>query len=166
MFNLVGVVDVFLPQLLLYPNAASPLNGAAASLLLRDVAAFQAHVREHTRMHADPARVHLPPSDAAPPDDNGDALDTASSSSQMAASADETQRELSGTSVVAPPPPIDAYTHLSPRAIASAAGSARKRTLSAALTDSEAPAVAAHDDDDNDDAEVPPAGDEADAFSL
>lgn len=167
MFNLIGVVDIFLPQLLLYPNAASPLNGAAAILLLRDAAAFQAHVREHTRIHANPARVHLPPSDAAPPDDE-DVLQSSTSSSsspsQWAASAEEIPRKLSVTSVAAPLPTLVVHAHLSPRASASAAGTARKRTLSAALPESEAPALAVHDDDDDDD--ETPAVDEADAFSL
>jgi len=34
--DLVNVVEVFLPQLLMYPNPTDPLNGEAASLHMRD----------------------------------------------------------------------------------------------------------------------------------
>ncbi len=52
MYDLVNVFQVFLPQLLLYPNPADPLNGEAASLALRDKSAFDTRVREHVRKHA------------------------------------------------------------------------------------------------------------------
>ena len=36
MFDMINIFEVFLPQLLRYPNAADPLNGEAAALLMRD----------------------------------------------------------------------------------------------------------------------------------
>lgn len=43
--DLINVFSVFLPQLLLYPNPTDPLNGAAASLLLKDKKTYDAKVR-------------------------------------------------------------------------------------------------------------------------
>ncbi|GFZ01360.1 ubiquitin conjugating enzyme 4 [Actinidia rufa] len=45
MFDLVNVFEVFLPQLLMYPNAADPLNGEAAALLMQDRTAFEQRVK-------------------------------------------------------------------------------------------------------------------------
>eukprot|EP00955_Chlamydomonas_euryale_P111720 366085-Chlamydomonas_euryale.AAC.14 len=45
MFDLINVFEVFLPQLLLYPNPSDPLNGEAASLLMREPQAYNARVR-------------------------------------------------------------------------------------------------------------------------
>lgn len=54
MFDLVNIFEVFLPQLLLYPNAADPLNGEAAALHMRDPAAYAKRVREHVQKNARP----------------------------------------------------------------------------------------------------------------
>lgn len=43
--DLVNVFEVFLPQLLLYPNPSDPLNGEAAALLMRDKAAYEQRVK-------------------------------------------------------------------------------------------------------------------------
>ena len=45
MFELVNVFDVFLPQLLRYPNPADPLNAEAAGLLLREPEKYNTRVR-------------------------------------------------------------------------------------------------------------------------
>ena len=43
-YELKHVFDVFLPQLLMYPNPVDPLNGAAASLLLSDPEKYKTKV--------------------------------------------------------------------------------------------------------------------------
>ena len=45
MFDLLNVFDVFLPQLLLYPNPTDPLNGEAAALALREPEQYEARIR-------------------------------------------------------------------------------------------------------------------------
>ncbi|RZC01787.1 Ubiquitin-conjugating enzyme E2 5, partial [Glycine soja] len=45
MFDLVNVFEVFLPQLLLYPNPSDPLNGEAAALMMRDRATYEQRVK-------------------------------------------------------------------------------------------------------------------------
>lgn len=52
MFDLVNIFTVFLPQLLLYPNASDPLNGEAAALSMRDPAAYAERVKEYVRRFA------------------------------------------------------------------------------------------------------------------
>ncbi|KAK9202305.1 hypothetical protein WN944_017515 [Citrus x changshan-huyou] len=52
MFDLVNVFEVFLPQLLLYPNPSDPLNGEAAALLMRDRAAYEQRVKEYSEKYA------------------------------------------------------------------------------------------------------------------
>lgn len=44
-FDILNIFAVFLPQLLRYPNPADPLNGEAASLLLRDEEAYGERVK-------------------------------------------------------------------------------------------------------------------------
>ncbi|KAJ4832984.1 Ubiquitin-conjugating enzyme E2 4 [Turnera subulata] len=45
MFDLVNVFEVFLPQLLLYPNPSDPLNGEAAALMMRDRTSYDQRVK-------------------------------------------------------------------------------------------------------------------------
>ena len=45
MFDLLNVFEVFLPQLLLYPNPTDPLNGEAAALMLREPENYEARIR-------------------------------------------------------------------------------------------------------------------------
>lgn len=45
MFDLVNVFEVFLPQLLRYPNPSDPLNGEAAALMMRDPRAYETRVK-------------------------------------------------------------------------------------------------------------------------
>lgn len=44
MFDLINIFDVFLPQLLLYPNPADPLNAEAAALNMKNQEKFKERV--------------------------------------------------------------------------------------------------------------------------
>eukprot|EP01117_Protostelium_nocturnum_P020726 TRINITY_DN9494_c0_g1_i1.p1 TRINITY_DN9494_c0_g1~~TRINITY_DN9494_c0_g1_i1.p1 ORF type:complete len:182 (-),score=42.33 TRINITY_DN9494_c0_g1_i1:195-740(-) len=74
MFDLVNIFESFLPQLLLYPNAADPLNSEAASLLLKEPERYKMRVKECVQKYA----AHSDP-------DANDAMseDESSSSSEM-----------------------------------------------------------------------------------
>eukprot|EP00961_Rhodomonas_salina_P101678 1367949-Rhodomonas_salina.3 len=60
MFDLVNIFEVFLPQLLTYPNPADPLNADAASLSLRDPAAYEKKVRACVVAHCQVIAADLP----------------------------------------------------------------------------------------------------------
>jgi ubiquitin-conjugating enzyme E2 H len=45
MFDMINIFEVFLPQLLRYPNPNDPLNGEAAALLMRQPKDYEAKVR-------------------------------------------------------------------------------------------------------------------------
>jgi ubiquitin-conjugating enzyme E2 H len=57
---LINVFETFLPQLLLYPNPADPLNGEAASLLMRDPERYAARVRDYVLKYAQPGALAAP----------------------------------------------------------------------------------------------------------
>nr|GLL34403.1 ubiquitin-conjugating enzyme E2-23 kDa-like [Ipomoea trifida] len=46
MYDLVNVFEVFLPQLLLYPNPSDPLNREAGALMMEDSDAYEQMVKE------------------------------------------------------------------------------------------------------------------------
>ncbi|KAJ9564109.1 hypothetical protein OSB04_000075 [Centaurea solstitialis] len=52
MFDLLNVFEVFLPQLLLYPNPSSPLNGDAASLMMKNKEQYEKKVKEYCELYA------------------------------------------------------------------------------------------------------------------
>mmetsp|Transcript_14432 Transcript_14432/g.31254 ORF Transcript_14432/g.31254 Transcript_14432/m.31254 type:complete len:201 (-) Transcript_14432:1358-1960(-) len=52
MFDLINVFEVFLPQLLLYPNPTDPLNGEAAALLMREPQAYANKVKDYVKRYA------------------------------------------------------------------------------------------------------------------
>ena len=52
--ELINIFEIFLPQLLRYPNPADPLNGEAAALLLRDPKAYAKKVETYVERYATP----------------------------------------------------------------------------------------------------------------
>lgn len=54
MYDMLNIFEVFLPQLLRYPNPADPLNGEAAALLMREPKAYEAKVKGMSRPRWDP----------------------------------------------------------------------------------------------------------------
>lgn len=42
---MVNIFEVFLPQLLRYPNPTDPLNGEAAAMLMREPASYETKVK-------------------------------------------------------------------------------------------------------------------------
>lgn len=54
MYDLTNIFEVFLPQLLTYPNPTDPLNGEAAALQMREPERYQAKVKEYVQKYARP----------------------------------------------------------------------------------------------------------------
>eukprot|EP00397_Hematodinium_sp_SG-2012_P029213 GEMP01030839.1.p1 GENE.GEMP01030839.1~~GEMP01030839.1.p1 ORF type:complete len:175 (+),score=19.01 GEMP01030839.1:212-736(+) len=52
LYSLVHVFEVFLPQLLAYPNPTDPLNAEAASMLIQHKDKYEQRVREYVKEHA------------------------------------------------------------------------------------------------------------------
>ena len=51
MFDMINIFEVFLPQLLRYPNPTDPLNGEAAALLMREPKSYEAKVKGGLRIY-------------------------------------------------------------------------------------------------------------------
>jgi hypothetical protein len=49
MYEMVNIFEVFLPQLLRYPNPTDPLNGEAAALMMREPKTYEAKVKGKRR---------------------------------------------------------------------------------------------------------------------
>lgn len=71
MYDLVNIFDIFLPQLLKYPNSADPLNSSAATLHCTDKDGYLRKVKDYVERFAQP-------SDAAFGDDDEDDSDNLS----------------------------------------------------------------------------------------
>jgi len=52
MFDMINIFEVFLTQLLRYPNPSDPLNGEAAALLMRHPKEYEQRVKEYVQRHA------------------------------------------------------------------------------------------------------------------
>ena len=56
MFDMINIFEVFLPQLLRYPNPTDPLNGEAAALLMRDPKTYDVKVKGSWALFEDECR--------------------------------------------------------------------------------------------------------------
>jgi len=52
MFDLINIFDVFLPQLLTYPNPSDPLNSEAASLMMKEPERYKKKVKDYITKYA------------------------------------------------------------------------------------------------------------------
>ncbi|KAJ8768483.1 hypothetical protein K2173_022572 [Erythroxylum novogranatense] len=87
MFDLVNVFEVFLPQLLLYPNPSDPLNGEAAALMMRDRIAYEQRIKEYCEKYAKQEDIGSKPEEISS-DDELSEDDYASEDEQFAGKAD------------------------------------------------------------------------------
>ncbi|CAA7016902.1 unnamed protein product [Microthlaspi erraticum] len=89
MFDLMNVFESFLPQLLLYPNPSDPFNGEAASLLMRDRAAYEQKVKEYCKAYATPE-------ENSDDDDDDDEDEDDDSMSENGSDSDDEDDEVAG----------------------------------------------------------------------
>ncbi|GAQ88747.1 Ubiquitin-protein ligase [Klebsormidium nitens] len=87
MFDLINVFEVFLPQLLLYPNPTDPLNGEAAALLMREPDLYKSKVKEYCQRFAKPEDLGNKPEPESE-DESEDDLSDMSDDDEMAGHAD------------------------------------------------------------------------------
>lgn len=87
MFDLVNVFEVFLPQLLLYPNPSDPLNGEAAALMMRDRTTYDQRVKEYCEKYAKSEDAGAVPEEKSS-DEEGSEEEYASSDEEVAGKAD------------------------------------------------------------------------------
>lgn len=66
MFELINIFELFLPQLLSYPNPKDPLNADAAHLYDRSLEDYNQVVRRYTREFAMKGRETRPPAEEEP----------------------------------------------------------------------------------------------------
>lgn len=52
MFDMINIFEVFLPQLLRYPNPTDPLNTEAATMLMREPKSYENKVRDYVQRYA------------------------------------------------------------------------------------------------------------------
>lgn len=50
--DMINIFEVFLPQLLRYPNPSDPLNNDAAALLIRDPKSYEIKVKDYVKRYA------------------------------------------------------------------------------------------------------------------
>lgn len=80
MYDLTNIFEVFLPQLLTYPNPTDPLNGEAAALQMREPERYKQKVREYVQKYAKPE--DFPSGSAGDADEDDDASNFSMSESE------------------------------------------------------------------------------------
>lgn len=80
MYDLTNIFEVFLPQLLTYPNPTDPLNNEAASLQMREPDRYKQKVVEYVQKYARPE--DFPSGSAADGDEDDDASNFSMSDSE------------------------------------------------------------------------------------
>ncbi|KAH9820452.1 Ubiquitin-conjugating enzyme E2 8 [Teratosphaeria destructans] len=83
MYDMVNIFEVFLPQLLRYPNPTDPLNGEAAALMMREPKGYEAKVKEYVAKYATKENV----------DDAGNDSDDSDEMSSVGSIDDEEEDE-------------------------------------------------------------------------
>ena len=58
MYDMINIFEVFLPQLLRYPNPTDPLNGEAAALMMREPKGYEAKVKGRPSSGTDSLPTH------------------------------------------------------------------------------------------------------------
>jgi ubiquitin-conjugating enzyme E2 H len=66
LLELINIFEIFLPQLLRYPNPADPLNGEAAALLMKDPKGYAKKVETYVERYAQPEDAELDDEDDIP----------------------------------------------------------------------------------------------------
>lgn len=72
MFDVFNIFEVFLPQLLRYPNPSDPLNGDASSLLLNDKKLYESKVKDYVKRYASNSHLKIGEDDEASDDELSD----------------------------------------------------------------------------------------------
>lgn len=88
MFDLLNVFEVFLPQLLLYPNPTDPLNGDAASLMMRDKQQYELKVKEYCERYAKAENVSNCPEESDDEEEETSEANSDSGDDEVAGHAD------------------------------------------------------------------------------
>merc|ERR1719171_1550730 len=89
MFDLINIFDVFLPQLLLYPNPTDPLNGEAAAPLMREPEQYNKKVRDYVQRYALPENIDNVKAGGAGSDSDGEGLSDEDSANSLMDSDDD-----------------------------------------------------------------------------
>lgn len=88
MFDLLNVFEVFLPQLLLYPNPSDPLNGDAASLMMKDRKQYDQKVKEYCERYAKKENITNSTTEVESSDEDISDKESGSSDDDIAGHAD------------------------------------------------------------------------------